>query len=394
MNKKKIITSRVFFTRFLFTFWLIFSIINVGYSQEMQGYHLKKICIDPGHGGKDPGALGKKSKEKDICLAIALKLGTYINLYIPDVEVVYTRKTDVFISLKDRTIIANESKADLFISIHINSCANKNVHGASTYIVASGKEDDNLNIALELQENGGSFSVDSIEPLEKIALKQIQIQNYKLSGAFAKYVQQRFADPKVNFGKKTDVKHANFAVLWRAQMPAVLIECGFISNPTEENTLRDKNRQEVYASAIYRAIKDFGFEYDNEFVAYSSDNPPPKNRVNVQHTEVIKPAAGSDESMPQNSQTNKKESDVFYKVQLKSSVTKISLNDKCFKGITGIEETKIDGVFKYTVGKSQNLKEITTLQNQVRQKIPDAFVIAVQGAKRIDMSTAKKLLEK
>ncbi|MCR4561360.1 MAG: N-acetylmuramoyl-L-alanine amidase [Bacteroidales bacterium] len=368
--------------------FLVLSVITEKTSAQDDGeYHLKKICIDPGHGGKDPGALGKSSKEKDICLAIALKLGNYINEYIPDVEVVYTRKTDIFVTLMDRTVIANNAKPDLFISIHINSCNNKKAYGASTYVVGRGKETDNLNIALEYQENGGAFSVDSIDPADKIALQSLQKAHKEQSTTFAGFIQKEFGKR----AKEKDVKEANFAVLWRAQMPAVLVECSFISTPKEENFLKTEEGQKIYASAIYRAIKSYGYKYDKNFKAYSSTNPPQgKTPTEKNVTQPVTPPATQPvTTTPAATKTD----DIFYKVQLKSSTVKISLDDKSFKGIQNIEETKTDGVYKYTVGKSKSLKEITNLQNEIRKKIPDAFVIAVQGSKRIDMATAKKLLQ-
>ena len=367
--------------------FLVLSVITEKTSAQDDGeYHLKKICIDPGHGGKDPGALGKSSKEKDICLAIALKLGNYINEYIPDVEVVYTRKTDIFVTLMDRTVIANNAKPDLFISIHINSCNNKKAYGASTYVVGRGKETDNLNIALEYQENGGAFSVDSIDPADKIALQSLQKAHKEQSTTFAGFIQKEFGKR----AKEKDVKEANFAVLWRAQMPAVLVECSFISTPKEENFLKTEEGQKIYASAIYRAIKSYGYKYDKNFKAYSSTNPPQgKTPTEKNVTQPVTPPATQPvTTTPAATKTD----DIYYKVQLKSSAVKISLDDKSFKGIQNIEETKTDGVYKYTVGKSKSLKEITNLQNEIRKKIPDAFVIAVQGNKRIDMATAKKLL--
>jgi len=368
--------------------FLVLSVITEKTSAQDDGeYHLKKICIDPGHGGKDPGALGKSSKEKDICLAIALKLGNYINEYIPDVEVVYTRKTDIFVTLMDRTVIANNAKPDLFISIHINSCNNKKAYGASTYVVGRGKETDNLNIALEYQENGGAFSVDSIDPADKIALQSLQKAHKEQSTTFAGFIQKEFGKR----AKEKDVKEANFAVLWRAQMPAVLVECSFISTPKEENFLKTEEGQKIYASAIYRAIKSYGYKYDKNFKAYSSTNPPQgKTPTEKNVTQPVTPPATQPvTTTPAATKTD----DIYYKVQLKSSTVKISLDDKSFKGIQNIEETKTDGVYKYTVGKSKSLKEITNLQNEIRKKIPDAFVIAVQGNKRIDMATAKKLLQ-
>jgi len=367
--------------------FLVLSVITEKTSAQDDGeYHLKKICIDPGHGGKDPGALGKSSKEKDICLAIALKLGNYINEYIPDVEVVYTRKTDIFVTLMDRTVIANNAKPDLFISIHINSCNNKKAYGASTYVVGRGKETDNLNIALEYQENGGAFSVDSIDPADKIALQSLQKAHKEQSTTFAGFIQKEFGKR----AKEKDVKEANFAVLWRAQMPAVLVECSFISTPKEENFLKTEEGQKIYASAIYRAIKSYGYKYDKNFKAYSSTNPPQGKTPTEKN--VTQPVTPPTTQPVTTTPAATKTDDIYYKVQLKSSTVKISLDDKSFKGIQNIEETKTDGVYKYTVGKSKSLKEITNLQNEIRKKIPDAFVIAVQGSKRIDMATAKKLL--
>ena len=175
-------------------------------------------------------------------------------------------------------------------------------------------------------------------------------------------------------------------------MPAVLVECSFISTPKEENFLKSEEGQKIYASAIYRAIKSYGFKYDKNFKAYSSLNPPPgKTPAEKPVTQpVTQPAT---QPVTTTTPAVTKTDDVFYKVQLKSSAVKIPLDDKSFKGIQNIEETKTDGVYKYTVGKSKSLKEITNLQNEIRKKIPDAFVIAVQGSKRIDMATAKKLLQ-
>ena len=352
---------------------LTISVSNI-YAQT-DTYRLKKICIDAGHGGKDPGASGKFSKEKDICLNLALKLGELINLYIPDVEVVYTRTTDVYLTLKERTVITNENKADLFISIHVNSCNSKKVKGASTYFVGEGKDNDNFRVALELQENGGE-DLNALDTIEH----NLHLKSYKkMSEDFANMVQKHFFSLKEKFGDTSNVKQANFAVLWRAQMPAVLIECGFISNPEEEKRLNNKVKIESYASMIYRAIKEYGYKYDDKFKAYSSQNPPQTTKQPVTQT---KP------------QTQTTKVDIYYKVQLKSSDTKIPLTDKCFKGIKNIEEFFWDGKYKYTAGKSQDLKEITALQNEIRQKIPDAFVIAVQGGKKISLDQAKKLLGK
>ena len=337
------------------------------------------ICLDAGHGGKDPGALGKKAKEKDICLAIALKAGGYITANIPKAEVIYTRDKDVYVELGQRPDFANAEKADLFISVHINSCNNKKVYGASTYVAGEGRKDDNLILALTLQENGGEFSKDSIPHEDWIAISKLREEHLKQSMFFAAKLQEQF---KKRMGRKDlGVKKANFAVLWRAQMPAVLIECGFLSNASEETFMNSEQGQELFASAIYRTIKIYLKEYAKEYLEGSTVYVP-------QQTEKPVP----EKSVPEKSVPEK--SDVFYMVQIKSSDKKIALTDKSFKGLQNVAENFWDGKYKYTVGKSQDFKEITKLQNETRKKIPDAFVIAVQGGKKISVQEAKKILEK
>lgn len=377
------------------TLFIILVIINClsGVYAQNDGYSVKTICIDAGHGGKDPGALGKISKEKDICLSIALKLGNYIKENIPGVDVIYTREKDVFVELGKRPDFANENKADLFISIHINSCNSKSTYGSSTYVVGEGRKDDNLNLALTLQENGGEFNKDDIDPLEIITLTKLREEHKKQSVKFASLIQSQF---KNRAGRKDlGVKEANFAVLWRAQMPAVLIECGFISNANEEKYMATDEGQCIYASAIYRAVKEYKKAYEKGGNDDLVKIDAPKNTgSNVSKTDKPKQQTKPDNQEQSKAPSTKTaDNNIYYKVQLKSSTEKISTTSKVFKGIGNIEEQKIGGVYKYTVGKSQDLKTITNLQNEVRKKIPDAFVIAIQGDKRIDIATAKKLLE-
>ena len=371
---------------------LTLCLLTAGFSISAQNtgeYKVRKICIDAGHGGRDPGAVGKISKEKNICLSIALKAGKYISENLPDVEVIYTREKDVFVELGKRPDFANENFADLFISIHINSCNNKKVHGASTYVVGETRKNDNFALALTLQENGGElFELSSEDSIMLAGLNQIHKEQ---SLNYAGKVQKQFRE---KMGRKDlGVKDANFAVLWRAQMPAVLIECGFISNAAEEKYMASEEGQDYYASAIYRAVKEYGKDYDPHFL----DNakvyiPNAKTAVQTQPAQKQPQTTNQPQSTAQSGQSSAV--DVYYKVQLKSSPSKIPLTDKSFKGLTGIEETKLDGVFKYTLGKTQSYSEIVKLQTEVRKKIPDAFVIAVKnGTQKITVSEAKKILE-
>ncbi len=244
---------------------LIFSfavLLNMALSQNGT-YHVKTIVIDPGHGGKDPGAIGKKSKEKDITLAIALKTGNYIKKNIKGVKVIYTRTKDEFVPLYKRAEIANKNNADLFISIHVNSAPNKKAYGTETYIMGLHKSEDNLQVAIKensaaLLEDNYKQNYEGIDPKSPetyiiMTLYQNAYRDYSLK--FARFVQDQFRLR----AKRRDlgVKQAGFLVLWKTTMPAVLIEVGFISNPKEELYLNTDYGQSIIASAIYRAVKDY-----------------------------------------------------------------------------------------------------------------------------------------
>ncbi len=194
---------------------------------------VKKIVLDAGHGGRDPGALGKRTNEKKLTLAITLKLGKYIEEKIPGVEVVYTRTTDKFLELSERTDIALKENADVFISIHINSCKNKNVKGVCTYVTGLARSQENLELAMlensviKNEENYetkyGDILNQSIDyESEYIASSLFQNAHHQQSICLAGYIQDQI---KTRTGRKDlGVKQANFAVLWRATMPSVLVE--------------------------------------------------------------------------------------------------------------------------------------------------------------------------
>ncbi len=247
--------------------FVLFLCLNPGLNAQ-NAYHVRTVVIDAGHGGKDPGAIGRFSKEKNITLAIALKVGYYIKRCCPDVKVIYTRTKDVFVPLYKRAEIANKAKADLFISIHVNSSKNHRVYGASTYVMGLHKDKDNLRVAM--QENRSilyekdykkhyqNFDINS--PEAYIIFSLYQNAYLDLSLQFAQLVQNQFSQR----AKRRDlgVHQAGFVVLWRTTMPSVLIEVGYISNPAEERFLNSKYGQDIIASAIYRAFKQYKFKFD------------------------------------------------------------------------------------------------------------------------------------
>ncbi len=330
---------------------------------------ITKVVIDAGHGGKDPGAVGLKSKEKDIVLAIALKLGNYIETLMEGVEVVYTRKTDVFVELKERAEIANRNNADLMISIHVNSTKNSTVYGASTFVMGLGKADDNLyvagleNSALRFEENVKErykdFQNDTMPT--HIVNSFIQTKNLEYSLAFAKLIQHQF---KTRVGRKDlGIMQDNLVVLWFTTMPSVLIETGFISNAAEEKYLMSAQGQDFLASAIFRAFRDYKAKYDAGTLVF--------NAGKVQ---------------------NYKPLDIAYHVQIKSSPKPIVFKSKEFKGIVGIKELQYGGRYNYIVGHEYEMSKAISKQNQVRKLFPDAYLIASKNGKYITLQEAKRLI--
>ncbi len=232
-------------------------------------YKIDKIVIDPGHGGKDPGAHGNISKEKDVALNIALEVGRIIKDNLPDVEVVFTRQDDSFPQLHERADIANQRDADLFISIHANWISNPKIYGTETYVMGLHKTEANLLVAQRensviLAEEGGASDYDGFDPASP--------DSYILFSLYQNAYQQnslRLADKietqfKSRAGRHSrGVKSAGFLVLWRTGMPSVLVEVGYLSNPKEERELNDPLNQVYIASGIFRAFRDYKEELES-----------------------------------------------------------------------------------------------------------------------------------
>ncbi len=321
------------------------------------------IVIDPGHGGKDPGALGAFSKEKDVVLAIALKTGKYIDENIKNAKVIYTRTGDTYPELRERPEIANRNKADLFISIHANSAPQKNVRGAETYVMGVAKNQQNLEVAMKeneviLLENDHSAKYEGFDPKSEVSyimfsLTQKVFQEQSID--LASRIQKEFRE-RVNRNDR-DVKQAGFWVLFKTTMPSVLVETGFITNPTEEKFLNSEQGQDYLASAIYRACKQYINEIDHKS-GISWDNNQP---------------ADSDATTGNNG--------VVFKVQVATSGSSISTTPSNFKGINDIIEIKIDGLYKYATGAFLTYDSAALYRKKIESIFPDAFVIAVKDNK-------------
>lgn len=252
------------------TFFLFLALTLIHFSGFAQNadtpYRMKTIVIDAGHGGKDPGNLGTgryKTKEKDIALDIALRVGGYIKKQFPEINVIYTRDTDVFIGLNERADVANKAKADLFLSIHCNAFTNPNSNGTETYVLGLHRNQENLQVAMK--ENSAIFLEDDYKtkyegfdpnsPESIIALTIMQSAFLQQSLTISSYIQQQF---KQRVGRRDrGVKQAGFLVLRRTTMPSILIELGFLTNALEEDFLNSENGKAYMSSAIFRGFKDY-----------------------------------------------------------------------------------------------------------------------------------------
>tara|TARA_B100001250_G_scaffold301656_1_gene263355 strand:- start:789 stop:1817 length:1029 start_codon:yes stop_codon:yes gene_type:complete len=333
---------------------------------------VKTIVIDPGHGGKDPGTLGTgryKQAEKDVVLDVSIMLGKYLESEFNDIEVIYTRDSDKFIKLSQRTRIANEAKADLFISIHCDAFRDQSVYGSSTYVMGMHKSESNLNVAIRenssiLMENDYEFDYEGFNPSEPesyIALSMYQSNHISNSLLLASKIQNQFRTRVSR--KDRGIKQAGFLVLSRATMPSVLIELGFLTNKKEEDFLNSEQGKIYMASAIFRAIKEYKIDLetlilDNQSISYSNDTQ------------------------------------LFYSVQFLSSRENVDLDDLVLPKKDFIYQFEDNNQYQYTYGKVETLKELSALKKELRDYgFHDCFTIAILNGQRMSLSDALSILK-
>jgi len=346
-----------------------------------QNYGVKTIVIDPGHGGTDPGAVINNTKEKDIVLKVALLTGQYIEKYLDDVQVIYTRQTDTFINLKDRPKIANKAKADLFVSIHANAARSTSAYGAETFVLGTNKSEANLRVAqLEnsvitfednYEEKYEGFDPDS--PESYIIFSFMQNAYLEQSTVLASLVQNQYTK---RVGRKNrEVQQASFWVLKEASMPSILTELGFISNPDEQRFLMSEEGQEYMASAIFRAIRDYKKEIDaKQSITMTSAETHANDGAAVNAQDVGPSHAG-----------------VTYKLQIFSSDKILKLNNRSIRDLEEVDYYVDGDRYKYTLGYSSNIEDIRKLKEQNNERYKGCFIVAFQNGKRISMEEAKKL---
>ncbi len=368
---------------FLSTFNILLLLVLVSASsikaQHLSAYAVKKIVIDAGHGGKDPGTIGKISKEKDITLAIAKRLGELIDTNLEGVSVVYTRTDDTFIALDERSRIANKEGADLFISIHCNAAPNKSVTGTETYVMGLHRSSENLDVAMrenavityedEYKEKYEGYDPNSAESF--IIFTMLQNAYLDQSLDFASIIQSDFKER----AQRTDrgVRQAGFLVLWKTSMPSVLVEVGYLSNPKEEQFLNSKEGQELIASAIYRAVKAYKSKLDD----YSNAILKPKPEETAPS---IKPVTKNTQE-PINSK-------IEFKVQVAASQKPLSGKNNPLNGFDSVHVINTNGIYKYMVGGNLSYKEAQQLCKDIKTRFPDAFVVALEDGQIIPLKSA------
>lgn len=376
------------FIKRIFLFFLVFFIPLQLFCQEEESTITEKlhtIVIDAGHGGKDPGAQGKHANEKDIALKIALKLGYYIEREFPNLKVIYTRKTDVFVPLYRRAEIANEAKAQLFISIHVDGVTSNSAYGTSSLVLGLHRANENFEVAKRensviLLENDHSTRYENFDPESPesyIIFSLMQNLYLTQSIEFASYVQKQF---KTRASRKDrGVKQQGLLVLAQTSMPGVLVETGFISNPKEEAYLSSAYGQDIIASAIFRAFRDYKNNIESKSVFTQENNLVLQNTKEMGQTEETPPIV----EQTDNTKVN-------FRVQISSSIKKISVNDNFFQGIENIERIKNNGTYKYVVGNETDYNKIKELCSTIKQNFPDAFIIAVKNDQIITITEALK----
>lgn len=396
-------------SKFFFLLCLLIIFVTAPVVAQKDGKTFK-VVIDAGHGGKDPGCLGAYNKEKDIALNIALKTGKLISDNCPNVKVIYTRSTDVFVELYRRAKIANDNHADLFISFHCNASTNKSANGIDTWVMGLHKSEANLAVARaensamlkekDYEQNYGGFNPNSPESAVMFSLYSTAYLNNSI--LLADKVQKNLIS--TTHLRDRGVNQAGYWVLWAVSMPSILIEMGFLTNPTEEKFLsEEKNRKDI-ANAIYRAFVSYynqvtGNKETGSDVANSDNNPSESNNKteahdhrndNLSDNQLDKKENGKETSLT-NSSANPNE--IRFMVQFMALPEKIALNDKRFNGLPKVNRYYENNLWKYTSGNETNLQSAKEILTEIRSKYPDAFIIAFKGENKIPVSEAVKLMK-
>ena len=332
------------------------------------------VVIDAGHGGTDPGAIGRQTQEKDLNLAVALMTGNLITNQYPDVDVRYTRQADFFIPLQKRADIVNENNANLFICIHTNSAQASSANGMETFVLGTDKLDRNLDVAMrenaviklekDYQTTYQGFDPNSVDSYIMFDLMQNQYLDQSLS--FASLLQQQFAYSL----KRGDrgVRQAAFWVLLKSACPSVLIEMGFISNPDDERYLASANGKKEISEAICSA---FGTFYKETLKNKIDTNP-------IDNKEIVSAPKNESISTPTSENEPVHTPSIVYGVQLFASHDQLLADDPRFRGLKDVQFMQKGEWYKYYYGKVSSMEEAIELKKQIIDKFPDCFIIKIK----------------
>ena len=339
------------------------------------------VVIDPGHGGRDPGAVGANSQEKNIVLAVGLKLGELIKQNHPYVRVIYTRSTDVFVPLHERAAIANRANADLFISIHCNAVERSRaatVQGAEVFVLGMHRSEDNLaaakreNSVIFLEEDYATryAGFDPNDPVSYIIFEFLANEHLDRSIQFASLVQNQL----VSRANRTNrgVRQAGFLVLREVAMPSVLVELGFISNREEERFMMSAEGQRILATSIYEGFRQYVAEHTRRA---NLQNAMIAQQQQIASTPATEPEQAVQQIIPQGVRE--------FRIQFLTSSRRYSDGAAVFQGLSPVTYYRDGAVYRYTFGSAPTREEISRLLPEVRRKFRDAFIIEMVDGVRV-----------
>lgn len=376
------------------------------------------LVIDAGHGGKDAGAVGSFSKEKDINLKTALAFGRYVERNCPDVKVIYTRKTDVFLELYERANIANKNHADVFVSIHTNALPKGHIsRGVETYSMTLRRSEEKLSVAQrensvityekDYEQHYAGYDSNSAE--SSIMFEYIHDENMARSVELSKCIQKNLCSTASRPDK--GVKQDNFHVLRRTSMPACLVELGFISTPDEEQLLNNDASIDKMALGIYKGFLQYKSKRGDDATSYE---PAPNVDIPVQPTvaerkdaepkpvKVEKRTEQVQEKLAVAQQDANKENKAsvsiemstdypVFKIQFLTSPRIIKEGSSQFKGIKDVSYYKDGSTYKFTIGEYESFSGANARKKEISELFPDAFVVAFRNGQRMDLNEARKL---
>lgn len=380
----------------LFVFFTIqFVCAKTSFSNQNDEKHVSVVVIDPGHGGKDFGANIGDAREKDIVLDLAKRVGNLIKTSFPEIKVIYTRTTDVFIPLYDRAKIANKNKADLFISIHVNGTENKGVQGTETFVLGQHRSKENLEVAKKensviLLEDDYNTTYEGFDPNSSesyIMFELVQDEYLDQSVLLASEIQHQFSQ----YAKRMDrsVKQAGFLVLRQAAMPSVLVEVGFISHPEERNYMLSEHGKSTLSASIFNAFKGYKrkIEDKSSFVVHAESDVNQKATNETESNSTFDVRSDNIKTENVNSQNT---AEIFFSVQIAASKKKIKPVPSNFKGEKNVFRKETNEISRFYSGKFDKYEDAVKEKKRIEKKFPESFVVAFENNEIISVKKARE----